>query len=178
MVTCQAPFADVARPYSLALQAQLAESESQVSAAHKAAAAAQAEAQIARDALAAAHKERKEELAALRQQHEAAVEQARTRAVSEVSELRAALDAVHKEKAALSEQLAVLRTQLCFVLQESDHETQDLQQQLKAATAERERLQTAAQTAIVRQQEHKQLVSDLTHAVQQQKTQLQVGGSR
>lgn len=43
--------------------------------------------------------------------------QARARAVSEVNELRAALDVVHKEKASLSEQLAVLKTQLCFVLQ-------------------------------------------------------------
>lgn len=45
--------------------------------------------------------------------------QARARAGSEVSELRAALDAVSKEKAAISEQLAVLKTQLCFVLQVS-----------------------------------------------------------
>jgi hypothetical protein len=45
--------------------------------------------------------------------------QARARAGSEASELRAALDAVGKEKAAISEQLAVLKTQLCFVLQVS-----------------------------------------------------------
>jgi hypothetical protein len=43
--------------------------------------------------------------------------QARVRAGSEASELRTALDALGKEKAATSEQLAVLKTQLCFVLQ-------------------------------------------------------------
>jgi hypothetical protein len=45
--------------------------------------------------------------------------QSRARAGSEASELRAALDAISKEKAAISEQLAVLKTQLCFVLQVS-----------------------------------------------------------
>jgi hypothetical protein len=45
--------------------------------------------------------------------------QARARAGSEASELRAALDAISKEKAAISEQLAVLKTHLCFVLQVS-----------------------------------------------------------
>lgn len=60
---------------TVATQAQIADSESQVSAAHKAAAAAQTEAQVARDVLAAAHRDRKEEMAALRQQHEAAAEQ-------------------------------------------------------------------------------------------------------
>lgn len=46
--------------------------------------------------------------------------QARTRSGAEVMELRAALDAVSRDKAALSEQLAVLKTQLCFVLQVCD----------------------------------------------------------
>jgi hypothetical protein len=43
--------------------------------------------------------------------------QVRSRASCEVSELRAALDAASKDKATLSEQLAVLKTQLCFALQ-------------------------------------------------------------
>lgn len=43
--------------------------------------------------------------------------QVRSRAVADVSELRAALDAASKDKATLSEQLAVLKTQLCFALQ-------------------------------------------------------------
>jgi hypothetical protein len=43
--------------------------------------------------------------------------QVRSRASGEVSELRAALDAASKDKATLSEQLAVLKTQLCFALQ-------------------------------------------------------------
>jgi hypothetical protein len=42
------------------------------------------------------------------------------RASAEVSELRAALDAASKDKATLSEQLAVLKTQLCFALQVRD----------------------------------------------------------
>jgi hypothetical protein len=57
------------------LQAQLAESEGKLSQAQKAAAAATTEVQLAREGLAAAQRDRKEELAALRQQHEAAVEQ-------------------------------------------------------------------------------------------------------
>lgn len=59
-------------------------------------------------------------------------------------------------------------------LQESDRETQELLHQLKTATAERNNLQAAAEAATARQQEHEQLVSDLTHAVQQQKAHLQV----
>lgn len=43
--------------------------------------------------------------------------QARVRASAEMSELRAALEAASKDKATLSEQLAVLKTQLCFALQ-------------------------------------------------------------
>ncbi len=43
--------------------------------------------------------------------------QASNRAGREVAELRAALDAAAKERAATSEQLAVLKTQMCFVLQ-------------------------------------------------------------
>lgn len=43
--------------------------------------------------------------------------QARVRASAEVSELRTALEAASKDKATLSEQLAVLKTQLCFALQ-------------------------------------------------------------
>lgn len=64
----------------------------------------------------------------------------------------------------------------CFVLalQESDRETQELQQQLKAAAEEHSRLQAAVQAATAQQCEHEQLVSDLTHAVQQQKAQIQV----
>lgn len=52
---------------------------------------------------------------------------------------------------------------------------QELQQQLKSMVAERDRLQAAVEAAAARQQEHEQLVSDLTHAVQQQKAQIQVG---
>jgi hypothetical protein len=59
-------------------------------------------------------------------------------------------------------------------LQESDRESQELQQQLKAAADERSKLQAAAQSATAQQREHEQLVSDLTHAVQQQKSQIQV----
>jgi chromosome segregation ATPase len=62
-------------------------------------------------------------------------------------------------------------------LQESDRESQELQHQLKAATDERSQLQAAAQAAKAQQREHEQLVSDLTHAVQQQKSQIQVGAS-
>jgi hypothetical protein len=62
------------------VQAQLGESESKLSQAHKAAAAATTEVQLAREGLAAAQRDRKEELAALRQQHEAAVEQVRAAA--------------------------------------------------------------------------------------------------
>jgi phage tail tape-measure protein len=57
------------------VQAQLAESESKLSQAKKLAAASTTEVQLARDSLAAAQRDRKEELAALRQQHEAAIEQ-------------------------------------------------------------------------------------------------------
>jgi hypothetical protein len=60
------------------------------------------------------------------------------------------------------------------LLQESDRESQELQQQLKAAADERLQLQAAAQAATAQQREHAQLVSDLTHAVQQQKSQIQV----
>lgn len=63
------------------LQAQLAERENQLSQAQKAAAAAATEVQLARDGLAAAQREKKEELAALRQQHEVAVEQVSDAAV-------------------------------------------------------------------------------------------------
>jgi hypothetical protein len=62
------------------MQAQLAESESKLSQAKKAAAAATTEVQLAREGLAAAQRDRKEELAALRQQHDAAVEQVRAAA--------------------------------------------------------------------------------------------------
>lgn len=55
-------------------QAQLAESESQLAGARKAAAAAEAEAQAARSALAAAQQEQRVDVAALRQQLEAEVE--------------------------------------------------------------------------------------------------------
>lgn len=41
----------------------------------------------------------------------------RSRASSEAAELRAALDAAGRDKAALGQQLAVLKTQLSFVLQ-------------------------------------------------------------
>jgi chromosome segregation ATPase len=63
-------------------------------------------------------------------------------------------------------------------LQESDRESQELQQQLKAAADERSHLQAAAQAATAQQREHEQLVSDLTHAVQQQKSQTQVSMQR
>lgn len=43
--------------------------------------------------------------------------QVRSRACAEALELRGALDAASKDKATLSEQLAVLKTQLCFALQ-------------------------------------------------------------
>jgi hypothetical protein len=43
--------------------------------------------------------------------------QVRSRACAEAAELRGALDAASKDKATLSEQLAVLKTQLCFALQ-------------------------------------------------------------
>jgi hypothetical protein len=66
------------------VQAQLADRENQLSQAQKAAAAAATEVQLARDALAAAQSEKKEELAALRQQHEAAVEQVSGAAVSQM----------------------------------------------------------------------------------------------
>lgn len=58
-------------------------------------------------------------------------------------------------------------------LQESERETAELQQQLSAATEQRSQLQAALDAASSRQQEHQQLATDLTHAVQQQKAQLQ-----
>lgn len=57
--------------------------------------------------------------------------------------------------------------------QESERETSELQQQLSAAAEERSKLQAALDTAKARQREHQQLATDLTHAVQQQKGQLQ-----
>jgi chromosome segregation ATPase len=61
----------------------------------------------------------------------------------------------------------------CCTLQESERETCELQQQLSAAAEERAKLQTALEAASSRQHEHQQLATDLTHAVQQQKGQLQ-----
>lgn len=56
----------------------MAESEGKLSQAHKDATAAATEAQLAREALAAAQRERREEAAAVRQQHEATLEQVST----------------------------------------------------------------------------------------------------
>lgn len=58
-------------------------------------------------------------------------------------------------------------------LQESERESSELQQQLGAAAEERSKLQAALEAANSRQREHQQLATDLTHAVQQQKAQLQ-----
>lgn len=62
---------------------------------------------------------------------------------------------------------------VCGCLQESERETSELQQQLSAAAEQRSQLQAALEAATARQREHKQLATDLTHAVQQQKGQIQ-----
>lgn len=59
------------------------------------------------------------------------------------------------------------------VVQESERETSELQQQLSAAVEQRSQLQAALEAATARQREHEQLATDLTHAVQQQKGQIQ-----
>jgi hypothetical protein len=59
------------------------------------------------------------------------------------------------------------------VVQESERETSELQQQLSAAVEQRSQLHAALEAATTRQREHEQLATDLTHAVQQQKGQIQ-----
>jgi chromosome segregation ATPase len=148
-------------------QAKLAAVEAQLHEAQAAEASARAEAAAAREALVAEQQQRRADAAEARQQQEAALAAARAAAAAETSTQRDAAAAAAREVGAAQEQVAFLRSQLQFALQESEQESVELQRQLAAAQAESSALAK-------RGAEQEALVMELSSTVQQQQTRLQV----
>lgn len=71
-------------------------------------------------------------------------------------------------------QVAFLRSQLQYALQESDAEASELQRQLAAACADAAAAGDALGAAGAREREREQLVAELSSTVQQQQGRLQV----